>query len=222
MSELLEPQEGNKWIVRAEFRVPPGAGGVLTNPTTVTFTARRRRELGDAAAAYTPTAYVPGTAPESPTPRRASSCSRSRLARAPGPCTCRARVQLMQPARWRSRGPSGGTGVNVASDRAPAQPTEARRSSTATRTMPAATTCSWTPSTTSDSIGDHCEREFKPTTSPARAGTNGVRNNTTTFVAATALAAGDVGLVIHIGDMLYTSSASPTPTVVLEGCWPRV
>lgn len=62
MSELLEPQvEGNKWIVRAEFRVPPGAGGVLTNPATVTFTARRRRELGDAASAYAPTAYVFGT-----------------------------------------------------------------------------------------------------------------------------------------------------------------
>ena len=65
MSALLEPQvEGNKWIITAEFRVPPGIGGVLTNPTTVTFTARRRRELGDTASAYAPTAYVMGVAPE--------------------------------------------------------------------------------------------------------------------------------------------------------------
>jgi hypothetical protein len=65
VSELLEPQvEGNRWIITAEFRVPPGTGGALTNPTTVTFTARRRREIGDVASAYTPTAYVMGTAAE--------------------------------------------------------------------------------------------------------------------------------------------------------------
>lgn len=55
--------EGNQRVVRAEFRVPD-ASGTLTNPTTVTFTARKRRESGDKASAYAPTAYVFGVASE--------------------------------------------------------------------------------------------------------------------------------------------------------------
>jgi hypothetical protein len=47
--------EGNKRIVRARFRVPD-EDGPLTDPSTVTFTARRR---GGAA-----TTYVWGTDPE--------------------------------------------------------------------------------------------------------------------------------------------------------------
>ena len=49
--------EGNQRIVRAEFRVPD-EDGVLTDPTTVTFTARRRREIGDQPADYAPTVYT--------------------------------------------------------------------------------------------------------------------------------------------------------------------
>ena len=49
--------EGNQRIVRAEFRVPNELG-VLTDPTTVTFTARRRKEQGDAPADYAPTTYT--------------------------------------------------------------------------------------------------------------------------------------------------------------------
>jgi hypothetical protein len=41
VAELEVLVEGNKRIVRASFRVPDGAG-VLTDPTTVTFTARKR------------------------------------------------------------------------------------------------------------------------------------------------------------------------------------
>jgi hypothetical protein len=48
--------EGNKRIVRAWFRVPD-EDGVLTDPTTLTFTARR--QVGGAWQA--PTAYVFGT-----------------------------------------------------------------------------------------------------------------------------------------------------------------
>lgn len=55
--------EGNQRIVRAEFRVPD-ENGVLTDPTTVKFTARRRRELGDQPADYAPTEYVFGVATE--------------------------------------------------------------------------------------------------------------------------------------------------------------
>lgn len=47
--------EGSKMIVRAEFRVPNDAG-VLTDPTTVTYTARKK--------GGTPTAYVYLTATE--------------------------------------------------------------------------------------------------------------------------------------------------------------
>jgi hypothetical protein len=67
----------------------------------------------------------------------------------------------------------------------------------------------------SDSIWDHCEREFRPTTSPARAGTDGVGNATTTFVAATgAFSSTDVGLVIHIGDALYSIVSVTNATTV--------
>ena len=52
--------EGNRRIVRATFLVPPRTG-VKTDPTTTTFTARRRRESGDAATAYAPKSYVFGT-----------------------------------------------------------------------------------------------------------------------------------------------------------------
>ena len=55
--------EGNQRIVRAEFRVPD-EDGILTDPTTVTFTARRRREVSDRPADYAPTTYVFGTDPE--------------------------------------------------------------------------------------------------------------------------------------------------------------
>lgn len=49
--------EGNQRVVRAEFRVPD-ENGVLTDPTLTTFTARRRRELGDQPADYAPTVYT--------------------------------------------------------------------------------------------------------------------------------------------------------------------
>jgi hypothetical protein len=41
VAELEVLVEGNKRIVRASFRVPDDAGA-LTDPTTVTFTARKR------------------------------------------------------------------------------------------------------------------------------------------------------------------------------------
>jgi len=49
--------EGNRRIIRATFRVPPKTGA-KTDPTTITFTARRRKEKGDAAAAYAPKSYT--------------------------------------------------------------------------------------------------------------------------------------------------------------------
>jgi hypothetical protein len=55
--------EGNQRIVRAVFRVPD-ENGVLTDPSTVVFTARRRREKGDDAADYAPTVYTFGIDPE--------------------------------------------------------------------------------------------------------------------------------------------------------------
>jgi len=58
MSSIEVLVEGNQRIVRAEFRVPD-ENGVLTDPTTITFTARRRREAGDKAADYAPTVYGP-------------------------------------------------------------------------------------------------------------------------------------------------------------------
>ena len=64
MVEVIESiVEGNRRIVRATFLVPPKTG-VKTDPGTVTFTARRRKEKGDAAAAYAPTSYVFGVASE--------------------------------------------------------------------------------------------------------------------------------------------------------------
>ena len=63
MPELEALVEGNKRIVRATFRVPD-EDGALTDPTAVTFTARKRREQGDPASAYAPTAYVYLAAPE--------------------------------------------------------------------------------------------------------------------------------------------------------------
>lgn len=58
--------EGNQRIVRAEFRVPD-ENGVLTDPTTLTFTARRRREIGDQPADYAPQAFGPVTMGALPT-----------------------------------------------------------------------------------------------------------------------------------------------------------
>ncbi len=52
--------EGNRRIVRARFLVPPETG-VLTDPTAITFVARRRRESGDVPADYAPTTYGPFT-----------------------------------------------------------------------------------------------------------------------------------------------------------------
>lgn len=51
--------EGTKAVVRAEFRVPDDVG-VLTDPTAVTFTARRRLS----GQLQTPTPYAFGTASE--------------------------------------------------------------------------------------------------------------------------------------------------------------
>lgn len=51
--------EGAKVVVRAEFRVPDD-DGVLTDPTTVTFTARRRL----AGVLQPPAAYAFGSASE--------------------------------------------------------------------------------------------------------------------------------------------------------------
>lgn len=50
--------EGNRRIVRAEFRVPD-ENGVLTDPTTIQFAVRKRREQGDQPAAYATTTYGP-------------------------------------------------------------------------------------------------------------------------------------------------------------------
>jgi len=75
----------------------------------------------------------------------------------------------------------------------------------------------------SDSIWDHCEREFKPTTVPSRSGADGVGNGTTTFVAATGAFASpaDVGLVLQIGSVLYTIvSVTNGTTVVLSAAVP--
>jgi hypothetical protein len=63
MPDLEVLVEGNQRIVRASFRVPD-ENGTLTDPTTVTYTARKRREKGDSAAAYAPTEYVYLTDPE--------------------------------------------------------------------------------------------------------------------------------------------------------------
>lgn len=49
MADLEVRVEGNKRIVRATFRVPDDAG-TLTDPSAVTFTARRRGDM--------PTPYV--------------------------------------------------------------------------------------------------------------------------------------------------------------------
>lgn len=71
----------------------------------------------------------------------------------------------------------------------------------------------------SDSIWEHCEREFKPTTSSSRSGTNGVGNGTTTFFSATGAfaAPADVGLVLNIAGELYTiASVTNATTVVLD------
>lgn len=52
MARLQSWIEGNRAIVQATFRVPDEAG-TLTDPTTVTFTARRRRgKTIDAATEY--------------------------------------------------------------------------------------------------------------------------------------------------------------------------
>lgn len=59
MASLRVYMEGSKLIVHAEFRVPDDQG-TLTDPTTVTFTARRR--AGGVLEA--PTAYVNGSDPE--------------------------------------------------------------------------------------------------------------------------------------------------------------
>ena len=70
----------------------------------------------------------------------------------------------------------------------------------------------------SDSVWEHCEREFRPTTSPARAGTDGVGNGTTTFVAASgAFTAADVGLVLNIEGALYTIASFTNGTTVVLG-----
>jgi hypothetical protein len=72
----------------------------------------------------------------------------------------------------------------------------------------------------SESIWDHCEREFKPTTIPDRSGTDGVANGTTTFTAASgAFVAADVGKIISITARgLYTiASVTNGTTVVLSG-----
>jgi hypothetical protein len=53
--------EGNQRIIRALFRVPD-ENGVLTDPTSVIFTARRRREVGDVPSDYAPTTYTTGAA----------------------------------------------------------------------------------------------------------------------------------------------------------------
>lgn len=55
MPSLSHYMRGSRVVVTAEFRVPDSKGS-LTNPTTVTFTARLRGE--------TATAYVYGTDPE--------------------------------------------------------------------------------------------------------------------------------------------------------------
>lgn len=72
----------------------------------------------------------------------------------------------------------------------------------------------------SASIWDHLEREPKPTTVPARKGTDGVTNGTTTFVAASgAFTSADVGKAIYITSRgLYTiASVTNATTVVLSG-----
>jgi len=70
----------------------------------------------------------------------------------------------------------------------------------------------------SDSIWDHCEREFKPTTAALRSGADGVGNGSTTFVAATgAFTSDDVGYVLYIAGGLYTiASLTNSTTVVLD------
>lgn len=47
MPTLSVYTQGNEIVVRAEFRVPDDAG-VLTDPSTVTFTARKRSDTGTA------------------------------------------------------------------------------------------------------------------------------------------------------------------------------
>lgn len=72
----------------------------------------------------------------------------------------------------------------------------------------------------SDSIADHCEREFLPTTEPDRSGTDGVTDGTTTFVAATgAFTTADEGSKINIATKgVYTIvTRTNATTVVLDG-----
>lgn len=68
MADLEVLVEGNRRIVRAAFRVPADDTGVLTDPTTVVFTARKRKQAGDVAAAYAPTTYTFPTAEVARTP----------------------------------------------------------------------------------------------------------------------------------------------------------
>ncbi len=75
----------------------------------------------------------------------------------------------------------------------------------------------------SDSIWEHCEREFRPTTAPSRSGADGVGNGTTTFVAASGAFTDpdDVGLVLQIDGVLYTIvSVTNGTTVVLSAAVP--
>jgi hypothetical protein len=72
----------------------------------------------------------------------------------------------------------------------------------------------------SDSIWDHCHREFKPTTVPGRSGADGVTDGTTTFVAASgAFTATDEGALISItGKGLYRiETVTNGTTVELDG-----
>jgi hypothetical protein len=72
----------------------------------------------------------------------------------------------------------------------------------------------------SETIWDECQREFAPTTVPARSGADGVTNGTTTFTAATgAFTAGDEGKLVSIVGKGYYRVVTFTnsTTVVLDG-----
>ena len=68
MADIEVLVEGNRRIVRAAFRVPADDTGVLTDPTTTVFTARKRKQQGDAPSAYAPTTYTFPTAEVQRTP----------------------------------------------------------------------------------------------------------------------------------------------------------
>ncbi len=72
----------------------------------------------------------------------------------------------------------------------------------------------------SESIAEHCEREFLPTTDPDRSGADGVTDGTTSFVAASGVfATTDEGSLINIatkGTYTIVTRTNAT-TVVLDG-----